>query len=85
MSTIYRSPNIIIDDDEWHLLALAKDGRLRLKYCFRPYSSRPQMWRPIVQYPGHLPKNLAERFAPYRKHADKAVRHEQRRRALLSA
>jgi hypothetical protein len=87
VSTLYRSPNIIIDAHEWHL-AVEDDSRLNgnrdrrsvIQYKWRPVSDRPLPWKTIAQWVGPKPKSFNQRFMkPYRRHAELAMKSDLQR------
>jgi hypothetical protein len=80
MTTLYRTPNIIIDAHEWHATVRYKAGRTLLQYRWRPLSGQQYQWLPITSWVGPKPKGLSKRFAKYRRHIDLAMSSESRRR-----
>jgi hypothetical protein len=70
MTTLYRTPNIILASHEWHALVRLKAGRVARRFYFRPLSSKPHPWQPLHQWQGHKPKGRewAKAFAPFTRH-----------------
>lgn len=78
MSTLYRTPNIVIDEFEFHMsVELREDSRVRRYLRWRPLARRNQVpWATIAHFKGHPPKPtvLKVRFAPFMKHMLQAER-----------
>lgn len=75
MTTLYRSPNIVIDGFEWHLAVELRNGRPRRFTRWRPLG-KPAMWQPITKWIGHMPKwryelRPLERFKAHAKMAER--------------
>lgn len=70
---LYRTPNVVIEDAEWHASVELRDGRVRRHFRFR--RSDREMWQPIAEWKGHLPKALRGRaFQAFRLHMLQAER-----------
>ena len=82
MSTLYRSPAIIIDRHEWHAVVLLDHGRISQHYRWRPVSLKPQAWHPITDWVGPRPKKMYDRFHKFRQHIKFAMESELRRREV---
>lgn len=68
MTLLYRSPNLRIDDHEWHVTVEQHRKRApTVHYRFRPVTDRSVRWEPIVKWQGRKPKGLSEFFEPYQK------------------
>lgn len=89
MTTLYRTPNIVIDQHEWHASVETKGGRVYRRFKFRPLSVRPVMWSPIDTWPGRKPKGLHRSFRAFKAHMVQAersvVENGRRARALQMA
>jgi hypothetical protein len=73
MACLYRTPNIRVDQHEWHAAVECRDGRTaRVYYRFRPFGERREMWRPIDRWEGRKPKALNRFFRPFWKHIELA-------------
>jgi hypothetical protein len=54
---LYRSPDIVIDEFEFHISLEVRDGRVRRFTRWRPASSTKRVaWRPIADFKGYPPK-----------------------------
>lgn len=85
MTTLYKSPDIVIGDHEWHLMVRLHYGRATMKHYFRPLSAIKVKWTSIEKWKGSLHEQFRNRFAPYRRHALIAIAlHEQRAKAVLA-
>ncbi len=84
-TTLYRSPNVIIDAHEWHVLVCRTKRRVILQYRWRPLCSKPGMWRPITQWTGAKPKRLSHYFDKYRLHIRDARESESVRAAAIAS
>lgn len=68
MTLLYRSPNIRIDDLEFHAtVESTRNGRARRHFRWRLPGG---MWTPLAAFKGHPPKGrvLGKKFAPFQKH-----------------
>lgn len=83
MTTLYRSPSIIIGDFEWHLHVRKHNGRAKLQYYFRPLSAARYRWMPITTWKGRKPA-LFNTFQTYRLHALRAIESDLHRAALIA-
>lgn len=74
MTLLYRTPNIRIDDMEFHAtVETTRGGMARRHFRWR----RPgEMWKPLSQFEGHPPKGdvLGSKFAPFKWHMRQAAR-----------
>lgn len=75
MTTLYRSPNVLIDGVVWHV-AVIRNGNRRVNVQYRWRRSEREMWQSVAAWPGSLPKGLRNRFGTYRKSVLAAVRFE---------
>ena len=82
MTTIYRTPNLAIDEFEFHISLELFKGRVRRHTRWRLLIDRHKNpWEPIATFVGHKPKALAKRFAPFKRHmvmAEQSVVENQR-------
>ncbi|MGJ5032338.1 hypothetical protein ACQR1I_36255 [Bradyrhizobium sp. HKCCYLS2038] len=85
MSTLYRSPDLIVDEHEWHIRVFKVDGRTFMRFYFRPLKLKPTPWQRIEFWQGPKPKRLGHKLAKYRKHAEIAMRADATRRAAVAA
>jgi hypothetical protein len=76
VTTLYRTPNVIIDAHEWHASVETKNGRVYRRFKFRPLSHyiRREMWLPITSWTGRKPKGIGKRFAAFKAHMVQAER-----------
>lgn len=65
MTTIYRSPNVIIDGVIWHVTVEQHSNGKRL-VCYRWRHNAAGIWSPACKWPGRLPKGLRGFFRLYR-------------------
>jgi hypothetical protein len=74
MTLLYRTPNLVIDEFEFHASVELRDGRIGKHFRWRPLSTKPQMWRLLAEFKGHPPKPhvLRARFNPFRRHMTQA-------------
>lgn len=83
MTTLYRSPNVILDAHEWHVAVTKTKGRTNTTHYWRPLAGKPTKWRPISAWQGARPKGLGARFWRYRAHIREALEgREERAREL---
>lgn len=66
MTLLYRSPNLRIDDHEWHVTVDQSGARRSINYRFRRVGARVK-WSHIAKWQGRKPKGLSEFFEPYQK------------------
>lgn len=66
MTLLYRSPNLRIDDHEWHVTVDQSGDRRSVNYRFRRVGARIK-WQNITKWEGRPPKSLREFFEPYQK------------------
>lgn len=80
MTTLYRSPTIVIADHEWHLCVEKLGGRIYRRYKFRQMPARrgTHLWRKAEQWQGK-PFKLWRDFGPYIGHAKVAEQYERDR------
>lgn len=74
MILLYRSPNVRIDDADWHVTVSQShpSNRPVTRFLFRLGASGH--WHPITNWPSErLPKGLRRRFATYRKSINTAI------------
>lgn len=79
MTTLYRSPDIIIDAHEWHITVRNLGGRVYTTYFWRPVSIRRIAWSNVIAWQGPKPKGLWKFFKPFRNHIRTAMESEQAR------
>jgi hypothetical protein len=84
MTTLYRSPTLIIDRHEWHVAVVKHYGRAAVRYCWRPLSARAERWQPISAWEGPKPKRIGDAFWRFRGHVREAMNSEQARRDALA-
>lgn len=80
MTTLYRSPTIVIAEHEWHLCVEKLGGRIYRRYKFRPMPARrgTHLWHKADAWKGR-PFKLWRDFGPYIGHAKAAERYERDR------
>lgn len=83
MTTLYRTPNVIMDAHEWHAAVQLRAGRTSLVYRWRPLTTRAVPWSSITQWQGRKPKRMCNRFWPYRLHIRAAMASEAARLAAV--
>lgn len=79
MTILYRSPTIIIDAHEWHLVVRKLKGRVSMTYRWRPLSARNFMWSTMASWKGPKPKDFRLRFQAHYTWAQFAMDTERRR------
>lgn len=79
MTTLYRSPNVIIEQHEWHVAVIKRDGRTARRYFWRPLSSKETPWYSLDKWEGRKPA-LHYHFAVFHNHVKRALESEARRR-----
>lgn len=85
MTTLYRSPTVIIDAHEWHVVVLlGKSGRVSQHYRWRPVAIRASCWSNITSWKGPKPKGLFRRLSRFRIHVQFAMGTEVRRKAAAA-
>lgn len=84
MTTLYRTPDIIIDKHEWHVAVVRHCGRTTVRYYWRPLSTRRERWQPIVEWQGPKPKWIGKTFWRFRLHIREALEYEQARAKALA-
>jgi hypothetical protein len=84
MTTLYRTPNVIIDRHEWHIAVVKHYGKTTLRYCWRPLSQRAERWQPITVWEGPKPKRIWHAFKRFRLHVREAMNSEQARVEALA-
>lgn len=84
MTTLYRTPNIIIDAHEWHATVRLRDGRISLAYRWRPLSARTYQWSNMGTWKGPRPKGLGDTFQVFRRHIRRAMASESARREAIA-
>jgi hypothetical protein len=77
MTTLYRTPNLVLDQHEWHAAVLLNHGRISLVYKWRPLSLKQYRWSLVSQWKGPKPKDLCNRFWMFRSHIRKAMLSEE--------
>lgn len=84
MTTLYRTPNLVIDAHEWHAAVLLNSGRVSLAYRWRPLSYKAYQWSSLGQWQGPKPKDFCNRFWMFRGHIRKAMLSESLRREAVA-
>jgi hypothetical protein len=84
-TTLYRSPNVVIDAHEWHVLVCKCRGRSLLQYRWRPLSLREFRWLPITSWVGPKPKRIGNVLRIFKPHVERAMRSEAVRRERVAA
>jgi hypothetical protein len=84
VTTLYRTPNIIIDRHEWYVAVVKHYGRASVRYCWRPLSQRAERWQPISAWEGPKPKRIGTTFWRFRGHVREAMQYEQARAKALA-
>lgn len=85
MTTLYRSPNVVIEAHEWHVIVKKKDSRVYRRFYFRPLTTRAVSWQPVALWVGPKPKQLGKHLARFRRHADEAMVSEKVRVEAVAA
>lgn len=80
MTTLYRSPDVIIDRHEWHLIVKRHNGRTFKRFFWRPLSLKTLAWSNVAAWRGPKPKGLGDRFTKFKTHVAAAMECEARRR-----
>ncbi|XUM19789.1 hypothetical protein ACRAVF_19170 [Bradyrhizobium oligotrophicum S58] len=75
MTILYRSPDVIIGEHEWHMIVRDINGRVYTMTHWRPLSAKPLAWQQITTWRGRKPDEM-QRFRP---HAAVAVRSKAAR------
>ena len=87
MTTLYRSPTLLIGDHEWHLRVERNQShgltRVAMQYYFRPFSAVPLSWRPVHEWRTPMPERFGSRFQTYRLHGRLAMEFEAKRAERL--
>ena len=82
MTLLYRSPNIVIDDHEWHITVRQATRTKRVvTYRFRKIGAKVN-WQPITKWSGRPPKGMSLLFGPYRKSVQVALGEIQHARQI---
>lgn len=84
MTTLYRTPNLIIDAHEWHAVVRLTGTRVSLCYRWRPLSVRECKWSSIAIWKGLLPKGMCGVFWPFKTHIRMAMDSEKTRREAFA-
>lgn len=76
---LYRSPNLLIDENEWHVVVWRRGRSVTVTYRFRKpgrhgYLYRYAPWQRMDKWEGSLPKGLRSFFVPYRRSIEDAKR-----------
>lgn len=85
MTTLYRTPNIVIDQHEWHAAVMLTAGRLSLSYRWRPLSLRDYRWSNLNTWKGPKPKSMCSRFWIFKNHIRTAMLSDELRRSAAAA
>lgn len=81
---LFRTPNLIKGDFEWHMAVIKKDGRTGIRYYFRPLSRVAYRWKPVTSWPGKKPP-LWYYFQSYRRSVNTALASERKRVEAVQA
>lgn len=85
MTTFYRTPDIIVDAHEWHVIVWRFNGRVTREYRWRPVSLQTHEWLPVRDWKGPKPFELWRYFAKYQPHIKEAMLCDERRREAAAA
>lgn len=66
MTLLYRSPNVRIDDADWHVTVETHHKTRRVIVVYRWRTDPKRAWQKVEQWPGRLPKALHTFFQPYK-------------------
>lgn len=81
MTLLYRSPNVLIDKHEWHVVVRLSDRRgvVVTEYKWRSLDAPFGYWHSRTDWPlPRLPKRMSNFFQPYRKSMRAAVESASR-------
>lgn len=84
MTTLYRTPNLIIDRHEWHAAVVKHYGKTTLRYFWRPLSARAERWQPVTAWEGPKPKRIGRTFWRFRLHIREAMDSDRVRSEALA-
>jgi hypothetical protein len=70
MTTLYRSPNVMVDGVRWHVAVERRRIVGKPIVCYRFQTTT---WKSVHHWPGRLPKALYKAFKPYRRHVNVAL------------
>ena len=84
MTTLYRSPNVIIDRHEWHAVVYLRRERAILTYHWRPLTGKREGWRDVTTWQGPKPKGMPAAFWRFRAHIREAMGSEIARREAIA-
>lgn len=73
MTILYRSPDVIIDRFEWHVIVRSDHNHIYTTYRFRLIAAKRGCWRAMVEWVGPKPKGIGNRFWRYRSHVREAM------------
>jgi hypothetical protein len=83
MTTYYRTPDVVVDAHEWHVVVWRKTNKkVTVSYRWRPLIGA-RKWLPISTWQGAKPKALWRYFAKYRAHIEIARECETNRRQAI--
>jgi hypothetical protein len=76
MTLLYRTPNIVIDEFEFHATVETCRGAQPRRHFRWRMAGRREMWRRLSDFKGHPPKArvLGAKFAPFKRHMLQAER-----------
>lgn len=83
MTTLYRSPDVVIDAHQWHVVVRKIHGRVVTTYRWRTLSGG--CWHLISNWVGPRPKGLCNRMWRYRCHIREALESEEKRKFAAAA
>lgn len=86
LTTFYRTPDIIVDAHEWHVIVWRKSGKATtVAYRWRPVAAKTHRWQSITSWKGPKPFGLWRFFAPYKRHIEHAKGCDKRRAEAVAA
>jgi hypothetical protein len=86
MTTFYRTPDILIDAHEWHVIVESRsNGRVSAVYRWRPVAAKTHRWLSIETWAGPKPLGLWRYFAKYKPHIEFAKGSIKRRAEAVAA
>lgn len=88
VTTLYRTPNVVIDEFEFHMTVEVRKGRVGRHTRWRLLSTKPLAWQLIAHFKGHPPKPgiFKDAFRPYLPHvliAEKSVAENRAKAVAL--
>lgn len=80
VTVLYRTPDIVVDAHEWHVIVWRQRGHVSVAYRWRPVAIKTHAWQSILTWKGPKPLRLWKFFAPYKRHIEYAKGCDARRR-----